>query len=75
MKFFINDKPLKIVKSEKKFDKNKFTTILNGKDDVMSPMLVGDLFIFQCYHCSGFNHFEVDGSKETKKTQLHYTGR
>lgn len=46
MKFFINDKPLKIVKSEKKFDKNKFTTILNGKDDVMSPMLVGDLFIF-----------------------------
>jgi len=46
MKFFINDKPLNIVKSEKKFDKNKFTTILNGKDDVMSPMLVGDLFIF-----------------------------
>jgi 8-oxo-dGTP pyrophosphatase MutT (NUDIX family) len=45
MKFFVNDKPLKIVSSEKKFDKNKYTTILTGKDDVMSPMLVGDLFI------------------------------
>ena len=45
MKFFINDKPLKIVTSDKKIDENKYTTVLNGKDEVMSPMLTGDLVI------------------------------
>ena len=59
MKFFINDKPLKIVKSVKKIDKNIYTIVLSGKDDVMSPMLVGDLLI-------------LDGNSNQVATILRY---